>query len=63
LEAQARYAKVSKGKSFAVIHCWFEVRHLEKFAKVDKRPSKSKEINLSVGTQQGDGTQSPAKKA
>ena len=39
------------------------MRHTEKFAKVDKRPSKSKEINLSVRTQQGDGTQSPAKKA
>jgi len=63
LEAQARYAKASQGKSFTFFHCWLEVRHTEKFAKVDKRPSKSKEINLSVGTQQGDGTQSPAKKA
>ncbi|KAG2597992.1 hypothetical protein PVAP13_5KG021700, partial [Panicum virgatum] len=51
LEAQARYAKASQGKSFTFFHCWLE------------RPSKSKEINLSVGTQQGDGTQSPAKKA
>ena len=63
LEAQARYAKASQGKSFAFFHCWLEVRHTEKFAKADKRPSKSKEINLSVGTQQGDRTQSPAKKA
>ena len=31
--------------------------------RADKRPSKSKEFNLSVGTQQGDGTQSPMKKA
>ena len=39
------------------------MRHTEKFAKADKRPSKSKEINFSVETQQGDGAQSPAKKA
>jgi hypothetical protein len=63
LEAQARYAGASKGKSFPFIHCWLVLRHTEKFASVDKRPSKSKELHVSVPSQQGDVDQSPGKKA
>jgi hypothetical protein len=63
LEAQARYAGASKGKSFPFIHCWLVLRHTEKFASVDKRPSKSKELHVSVPSQQGDVNQSPGKKA
>ena len=32
MEAQARYAKASNGKSCQLIHCWLKVRHSEKFA-------------------------------
>ncbi|KAF8715417.1 hypothetical protein HU200_027064 [Digitaria exilis] len=54
IEAQARYAKKSEGKSFPFIHCWLVVRHSEKFEalEMNKRPGKSRGSN---GSQQQDG--------
>ncbi|CAL5013758.1 unnamed protein product [Urochloa decumbens] len=53
-EAQARYAKASKGKTCQFIHCWLKVRHSEKFATArinvgSSRPAaKTRDINLNV---------------
>ncbi|KAK3125669.1 hypothetical protein QOZ80_7BG0608200 [Eleusine coracana subsp. coracana] len=60
LQAQARYAKNSKGKNCPFIHCWLVVRHSEKFEalEMNKRPGKSRDLNLSGeinGSQQQDG--------
>ncbi|CAN6374028.1 unnamed protein product [Urochloa humidicola] len=61
-EAQARYAKASKGKTCQFIHYWLKVRHSEKFATTrinlgSSRPAaRSKDINLNVpaGSQAAD---------
>ncbi|CAO2149142.1 unnamed protein product [Urochloa humidicola] len=53
-EAQARYAKTSKGKTCQFIHCWLKVRHSEKFATArinvgsSMPAARSRDINLNV---------------
>ncbi|CAD6240354.1 unnamed protein product [Miscanthus lutarioriparius] len=57
LEAQARYARKAKGKNCQFEHCWLTLRHTQKFESTlegNKRPAKSRELNLPVGSEQDD---------
>jgi hypothetical protein len=55
LEAHERYARKVKGKKCQFEECWLTLRHTQKFEstlEVNKRPTKSRELNLPVKTQQ-----------
>jgi hypothetical protein len=57
LEAQARYARKTNGKNYQFEHCWLTLRHTQKFESTlegNKKPAKSRELNLPVGSEQED---------
>ncbi|CAD6233592.1 unnamed protein product [Miscanthus lutarioriparius] len=57
LEAQARYARKANGKNCQFEHCWLTLRHTQKFESTlegNKKPAKSRELNLPVGSEQED---------
>jgi hypothetical protein len=57
LEAQARYARNANGKNFQFEHCCLTLRHTQKFESTlegNKKPTKSRELNLPVGSEQED---------
>jgi len=54
-EAHGRYVRKESAKKFQFEQCWLTLRNTQKFEstlEVSKRPTKSRELNLSVGTQQ-----------
>ncbi|KAG2640910.1 hypothetical protein PVAP13_2KG126924 [Panicum virgatum] len=65
IEAQARYARASSGKSFQLVHCWLKVRHCEKFASLrqNKMPSRKQDAAPKGEEQQEAGQGPPSKKA
>ncbi|OQU83659.1 hypothetical protein SORBI_3005G154900, partial [Sorghum bicolor] len=55
LEAHARYARKANGKNCQFEQCWLTLRHTQKFEstlEANKKPAKSRELNLSVGIEQ-----------
>jgi len=60
IEAQARYARASSGKSFQLVHCWLKVRHCEKFASLrqNKMPSRKQDA-APEGEEQQEASQGP----
>jgi hypothetical protein len=55
LEAHARYARKANGKNCQFEQCWLTLRHTQKFEstlEANKKPAKSREINLPVGSEQ-----------
>ena len=55
LEAHARYARKANGKNCQFEQCWLTLRHTQKFEstlEANKKPTKSRELNLSVGSEQ-----------
>lgn len=65
IEAQARYARASSGKSFQLVHCWLKVRHCEKFASLrqNKMPSRKQDAATEGEEQQEANQGPPSKKA
>lgn len=63
IEAQARYARASSGKSFQLVHCWLKVRHCEKFASLrqNKMPSRKQDA-APEGEEQQEASQGPPSK-
>ncbi|KAG2549668.1 hypothetical protein PVAP13_9KG417713 [Panicum virgatum] len=63
IEAQARYARASSGKSFQLVHCWLKVRHCEKFASLrqNKMPSRKQDV-APEGEEQQEASQGPPSK-
>jgi len=63
IEAQARYARASSGKSFQLVHCWLKVRYCEKFASLllNTRPPKSTDA-APEGEEQQEASQGPPSK-
>ncbi|KAG2631111.1 hypothetical protein PVAP13_3KG573700 [Panicum virgatum] len=63
IEAQARYARASNGKSFQLVHCWLKVRHCEKFASLllNKMPSRKQDA-APEGEEQQEASQGPPSK-
>jgi hypothetical protein len=57
LEVQARYARKANDKKYQFEHCWLTLRHTQKFESTlegNKKPAKSRELNLPVGSEQED---------
>ena len=63
IQAQARYARVSNGKNFQLVHCWLKVRYCEKFASLllNTRPPKSTDA-APEGEEQQEASQGPPSK-
>jgi hypothetical protein len=54
IQAQQRYFKSTKGKTFPYVYCWLKIRHCEKFLSLNEAMKQAKRLSRSSTLSEGD---------